>query len=121
MAHDHIRLLLEKSITTNLFDMHPPFQIDGNFGFTAGIAEMLMQSHDGRIEVLPALPDAWSTGSITGLKARGNFVVSIKWKDRQASEVTVTAPGGGQTQLQIGDELIPVDLAPGSSYHWTRN
>ncbi|MCB0656646.1 MAG: glycoside hydrolase family 95 protein [Saprospiraceae bacterium] len=121
MAHDHIRLLLEKSITTNLFDMHPPFQIDGNFGFTAGIAEMLMQSHDGRIEVLPALPDAWSTGSITGLKARGNFVVSIKWEDRQASEVTVTAPGGGQTQLQIGDELIPVDLVPGSSYHWIRN
>jgi len=119
MAHDHIKFLLQKSITSNLFDMHPPFQIDGNFGYTAGIAEMLVQSHEDHITILPALPDLWVNGSVSGLKARGNFEVSIKWDDHQASEVTIKAARGGKTQVQIGHVLIPVELLPGESYTWT--
>ena len=90
----------------NLFDAHPPFQIDGNFGCTAGIAEMLMQSHDGAIHLLPALPDAWTAGGkITGLLARGGFEISMRWKNGQVTEMQVISNLGGNCRLRLPNPI----------------
>jgi alpha-L-fucosidase 2 len=93
----------------NLFDAHPPFQIDGNFGCAAGIAEMLMQSHDGALHILPALPRAWPKGKITGLRARGGFEVSIEWADGTAKTVRVKSHLGGNLRLRTPDALVRAD------------
>ena len=84
----------------NLFDAHPPFQIDGNFGGLAGITEMLLQSQNDEIYLLPALPDAWPTGEVSGLKARGNYVVSMTWKDKKLTEATILAVVGGKCSIR---------------------
>ena len=89
----------------NMFDAHPPFQIDGNFGCTAGIAEMLLQSHDGAIHILPALPDNWRDGLVTGLIARGGYEIDIAWKDKHVTRVKIKSRLGGNFRLRINDEM----------------
>ncbi|GAB2594963.1 glycoside hydrolase family 95 protein [Spirosoma areae] len=97
----------------NLFDAHPPFQIDGNFGGTAAVAEMLVQSTETEIRLLPALPDAWDSGSVSGLRARGGYDVAMEWSNKRLKTVTILSKTGGQTQLVSGGKTRPVSLKPG--------
>ncbi|MFA6751095.1 MAG: glycoside hydrolase family 95 protein [Fermentimonas sp.] len=90
----------------NLFTAHPPFQIDGNFGLTAGVAEMLLQSHDGAVHILPALPDNWKEGSVHGIMARGGFEISMEWKEGKVAEVTVHSRLGGNLRLRTYTRLL---------------
>ena len=100
LAHENVMALLRKSTLSNLFDTHPPFQIDGNFGGTAGIAEMLLQSHAGEVALLPALPAAWPEGHVRGLRARGGLEVSISWKGGKPVAATLTAAIDGSHRIR---------------------
>lgn len=100
----------------NLFDACPPFQIDGNFGVTAGMAEMLLQSHQGYIELLPALPSGWSSGTVNGFVARGNFVVDMNWKNGKLTGAKILSRNGGACTLKYGDKFKKIKTSAGKSY-----
>jgi len=131
-AHENIQALLAKATLPNLFDTHPPFQIDGNFGGTAGIAEMLIQSHAGEISLLPALPEAWPEGRFEGLRARGGFEVDAVWQRGRLTSATVRSGVGGRCRVrcpnavrlaegaaevrQVADDVVEFEAEAGGSY-----
>ena len=100
----------------NLFCAHPPFQIDGNFGATAGIAEMLLQSHEDFIELLPALPGSWKDGEVKGLCARGGFELNMKWQDGKLTDAMLLSKKGGDCKVKYGSEEISLQTVAGKTY-----
>lgn len=115
-AYKNLIALLQKSTLPNLFDNHPPFQIDGNFGAVAGITEMLLQSHTDVIQLLPALPRAWQTGYIHGLVARGGFEINIDWERGQLKHLKLLSKLGNDCTIRYGEKTVQLKTAQGKAY-----
>jgi alpha-L-fucosidase 2 len=131
-AHDFVRELIKpvnpaissgelSGLYPNLFGAHPPFQMDANFGYTAGIAEMLLQSQNGVIHLLPALPSIWEQGKVEGLKARGNVLVSMEWKKNELVRVNLNAQKNGEHTLHYKGKTVKVKMKGGVTYHFDGN
>ena len=125
-AYKIIGNLLKGRTYPNLFDAHPPFQIDGNFGYTAGVAEMLVQSQDEAVHLLPALPDVWKSGQVKGLKARGGFVVNMRWQGGQLLDAEVYSGLGGNLRLRSyvplkGEGLVEAKGTNSNAYYQPMN
>lgn len=118
-AYKLFRNLLGNGTLDNLWDTHPPFQIDGNFGGTAGITEMLLQSHLGFLHLLPALPSAWPAGKVTGLLARGGFEVDLEWSTGRLTKAVIHSSAGSRCALRYGQTTLEFDTKPGIAYHIT--
>jgi len=114
-AYKILHEMLQSQIADNLYDLHPPFQIDGNFGYAAGICETLAQSHMGEIHLLPALPSVWQSGSVTGLVARGAYVLDIEWTDGKLAGCRITSRQGGNPLLRYGKTTRKLSLRAGES------
>ncbi len=115
-AKQSLNTVLSKSTNPNLFSSHPPFQMDANFGTTAGITEMLLQSQSGKIRLLPALPSAWNTGEVKGLCARGGFIVDLKWSEGILNDVVVYSTKGGTCNLNYKGKEMVFETEPNSNY-----
>lgn len=112
-AYNNLRLLITQNTLPNMFDLCPPFQIDGNLGGPAVMTEMLIQSGGGKIRVLPALPRQWPTGSLNGVRVRGGARVSLAWNDGRLTSLTIDSPRAAHYQVEYGDESSDVRVAPG--------
>ncbi|NLH18023.1 MAG: glycosyl hydrolase, partial [Phycisphaerae bacterium] len=114
-AYEMVRGLFTYNMLPNLYATHPPFQLDGNFGYTAGVAEMLLQSHAGEIHLLPALPNEWKNGEVKGLCARGGFTVDMDWKDGRLTKAVIHSTTGTNSQIRYGNTVGKIDLKRGLS------